>query len=133
MFGLCYSVLGVLQMLIVYRFTVCLVACSTGYFGVMDKGSGIVLHPQGMSSVCLFVCLFVCSKPFSAVIKLFRLKFRSHLSRKEPVLNSFPPYQTTKISPRDQTHTREITGLEVSDFNHLTTGAVCQVHKLLEH
>ena len=35
--------------------------------------------------------------------------FYSHLSFEELVLDSFPPRQTTKASPEDQTHIRETT------------------------
>ena len=34
------------------------------------------------------------------------------------MLDFFPRRQTTKVSPEDQTHAREVTGLEVSDSNH---------------
>ena len=70
--------------------------------------------------VCLFVCLFVLH-PFQQYFSYVGRKFPSHLSWKEPVLDAFSPCQTTKASPGDRTHAKEVSGLAVSDTNYSTT------------
>ena len=76
-------------------------------------------YPQLLIQVCFFLYALFIQQYFSHVGRWFL----SHLSWKEPVLDSFPPCQTTKAYPEDRTHAREVTGLEVSDFKHLTTEA----------
>ena len=72
------------------------------------------------------VCLGFFYMPFSTVFKVqVSRQVVSEVLFPGKNQYSFPLHQTTtKASPRDQTHAREITGLELNDSNHMTTDAV---------
>ena len=92
------------------------------------KGSNIIIslsffkHDDFTSlySASCFVCSFYAL--FNSISIMQAGEFPNHLSWQEPVLDSFPLRQTTKSSPGDRTHAREVTGLEVSDSKSLSHG-----------
>ena len=71
--------------------------------------------------ITYYKVMFVCLRPFQQYyIGYIGGQFLSHLSWEEPVLDSFPPLQTTKRSNQ----AKEVTGLEVIDTNHSVTEVV---------
>lgn len=72
----------------------------------------------------LKIVFFLNLRPYQQYFSCVGGQFPTHLSWKETVVDSFPPLQTTKASSGNRTHVREITGLEVIDFNHSAMKAV---------